>query len=325
MSNLICPGCLFLGNKHILLPQKVLYCSACLLAFKQASDPQWAQLYGTFKSHLKSGVKCPECQRFIPKSYVSETVCPYPDCCFVGETILLKRMLHPTSTDGNLTPDIVQNKSKDFIRINDVLNEMIHTLSYKKNNLTTKHKIFACQAIQNLLEEDSIGVSNYLLRQSRSGGMQHRLFQEYVNIVENSFPILFREKKSIKSITSLLDVQLNIFSGLSIFDGVINNLIIRNETKEFYIGGRKASYSQPYYLGKVLNITDENNNSLMDKVVEYSFSKIIMRDVESQKVKVSHLSIIPHYQMGAMSHINRIRKEVIQKVYEKEKSESIKN
>ena len=129
--------------------------------------------------------------------------------------------------------------------------------------------------------------------------------------MEKSLPICYRKSKEIITINSLLD--LNIFSGISNFDAIVSEkLEIENNTKEFYIGGRKAVYAQPFYIGKLLNITF-NDNSLLDNVKEYSFSKIYMKDIEPGiKVNVSHLRIPPHYQMGGMVYINRVRQYIEQ-------------
>ncbi len=82
-----------------------------------------------------------------------------------------------------------------------------------------------------------------------------------------------------------------------------------------YIGSRKGSIAKPYYIGKLLSITDNKNKKpIIDFVKEYSFSKIKLKDISpGLDVTVSHLRIPPHYQMGGMVYINRIRKKIVDK------------
>jgi hypothetical protein len=96
---------------------------------------------------------------------------------------------------------------------------------------------------------------------------------------------------------------------------VNDKLEIKNNTKEFYIGGRKAVYTQPYYIGKLLNVIDKTTKkSLISNVSDYSFSKIRIKDIKpGTEVNVTHLRIPPHYQMGGMVYINRIRKRIVEK------------
>ncbi len=153
----------------------------------------------------------------------------------------------------------------------------------------------------------------YLAGNSRSGGFQAKTFQEYIRLLEESLPFTYNKGKKVFLINSLLDDKLNLFSGISVFEEIINDkLVIKNGTTEFYIGGRKGSIAKPYYIGKLLNVVDKNTKqSLMDKVVEYSFLRIKMKDVNlATPVIVTHLRVAPHYQMGGMVYVNRVRKKI---------------
>jgi hypothetical protein len=47
-------------------------------------------------------------------------------------------------------------------------------------------------------------------------------------------------------------------------------------------------------------------------VTEYTFSKIKVQDiVPGTEVIVTHLRVPPHYQMGGMVYVNRVRKKII--------------
>jgi hypothetical protein len=339
----VCPGCLFVGKENLIFLHKYFSCDECQDACKEAKDPKWIEFYSAFKKHNRSGFKCNDCKRFIPQpSLISSMIsCPYIDCGFAGETSSLKKMHHPTS-DSNpeiLTVDLVKDNGKsmkDIIIDNsiDALSQLENkellqdkikciksAIDYQSNNVpysssdfTVKHKQLVYNAFNNLLLKYPEEMSNYLLDNSRSGGFQHKIFQEYIRLLENSLPILVSKNKKMYKIESLLDENLSLFDGISNFDATINSkLEIKNNTKEYYIGNRKATYAKPYYIGKLLNVVDKkNNNQLLDNVIEYSFLKIKMKDViAGTEVSVTHLRVPPHYQMGGMVYVNRIRKKIV--------------
>ena len=60
----------------------------------------------------------------------------------------------------------------------------------------------------------------------------------------------------------------------------------------------------------------------MNHVASYSFNLIKCRDLEpGTKVTVTHLRVPPHYQMGGMVYINRIRKKIVDRVKFKNEEE----
>jgi len=341
----LCPGCLFLCKSNLItLTGNIFKCDECEASFKESTDPKEQVFYKTFKYHSKRGYKCPDCNRFIPTPIYggTETVsCPYLDCCFVGEFSSLKKMNHPSSQTNpeKLYADVgvvnivdpdngfhsierdayskLEEKEDilDKIKLlNDVIDSQSSNAPYNGSDFTLMHKILVYQAFKNLLARSPEDMVDYLLHQSRTGGFQNKIFQEYVKLLEGSFPFCYKKGGKVYRIDSLLDPNLNIFDGISIFDAKINeNLVIKNGTKEFYIGGRKASYSKPFYIGKLLSVIDKNTKQpLINYVVNYGFSKIRMRDiVPGTEVSVTHLRVPPHYQMGGMVHINRIRKKIV--------------
>lgn len=335
----LCPGCLFLGKENIIFHHKNFECELCFYEFKHAKENHWIKFFETFKVHNKSGFKCADCEKFIPQPLDNSTdiVCPYINCCFVGDSSLLKGMHHPSTRSKSVNilfndsdkNNIVSSEASVLDKlqinedlenklsiINEVIDGIIYILPFKTQNLISKQKIFVCQAFKNLLDSEPVDMVNYLLNNSRSGGFQHKVFQEYIKILEESFPLFYQEKRKQCKIDSLLDDQLSLFEGISDFKGIVNeNYVIKNNTQEFYIGGRKASYTKPYYIGKLLSIISEKNHKpIMDKVVNYSFSRIKMKDVApGTEVIVSHLRVPPHYQMGGMTYVNRIRKHIVEK------------
>lgn len=195
-------------------------------------------------------------------------------------------------------------------------------LPYQGQNSTYMHRACLLRSFANLLQNSPQEMQDYLLEEGHSYyGMQHRLFQEYISLLESRLPFSFSKKRKSYCISSLLDDNLNVFDGISIFEAEISETgKIGNLTKEFYIGSRKSSYAQPYYIGKLLDVVDmEKHQSIVGNVSSYSFSNIRIKGIASKtKVQVSHLRIAPHYSMGALAHLNRIRKKLISSIRENE-------
>jgi len=199
-------------------------------------------------------------------------------------------------------------------KLRQIIQEHLTTIAYHSYDATIMHKRCAYHAMLNLLDKYPINFGEYLDHSSNQHfGFQHLLFQEYISLLEQELPFVILKHKRPYQINNLLDDELHIFHGISIFEGMINDtLAVNNGTKEFYIGGRSAVYAKPYFLGKLLDVQDQNTQlSLMDKMVSYSFSKIQFRDVKPGTfVIVKHLRIPPHYQMGGMAHINKAKQSI---------------
>lgn len=343
----ICPGCVFLGKEYFALVfNKVFKCDECEFELKKTSDPKRISFFSTFAVHNKHGYHCPDCQRFIPHPMdnSSQISCPYFDCYFVGVIGDMHKMHHPTSKsnpeklildtsqDGGfcLKDNVPSHEAdactqleiaedlRDKLKIlQEIIEAQSNNVPYCSADATIKHKQFVYQAFSNLLKEFPTEMTEYLLDNSNNHvGFQHKVFQEYIRLLESSLPLFFTKNKKLHKVESLLDDSLCLFDGISVFDSVISEkLTIKNGTKEFYIGGRKAAYTKPFYIGKLLSIINrDTKNSLMHLVKDYSFSKIRMRDIEpNTPVTVTHLRVPPHYQMGGMAYVNRIRKKIVER------------
>lgn len=338
----VCPGCLFVGKETPIFFYKFFNCEECEESYKSAKDPKWIEFYNVFKKHNKSGYRCHLCSRFIPQSLLNKQIisCPYIDCAYVGDTSSLKKMHHPTiesnaeilsldaDKSGFILKDnilstndsalsVLENKeiiSNQISLIKEIIESQNNNTPYSSSNFTIKHKQLVYSAFNKLLDQYPEDMVNYLLNNSRSGGFQHKIFQEYILGLENSLPFLISKNKKMYKISSLTDSHLGLFDGISYFESTIsNNLEIKNNTQEFYIGNRKGSYAKPYYIGKLLSVINkETGIPIINNVVEYTFNKIKMKNVDpGTPVLVSHLRVFPHYQMGGMVYVNRIRKKII--------------
>ena len=202
-----------------------------------------------------------------------------------------------------------------FEAIKSIIDNNKILLFYNKSDIITHQKYLVYCAIDNLLDKYPDTMTDYLLNNSRSGGFQHKIFQEYIELLEQSLPLHFFIKNKEIKVSSLLDEHLSLFDGISVFNGVVlETLEIKNNTQEFYIGGRKATYAKPFYIGKLLQILDKKSTiNLKEKVIEYTFNKIKMKDIApGTEVEITHLRVPPHYQMGGMAYVNRIRKDVVE-------------
>lgn len=318
----ICPACLYLGKFTVVDEKYILSCKECTSCLKSEVEPSIVKLLKMFYKHNRSGYSCNGCNRFLPQPLFNEkdVSCPYFDCSFVGSHSFLKKKHHPTIKDFKNIPAISTNATimvSDSLQskinlLNSILSSQKEAVPYNSSNFTINHKIAVYTAFEELLLKFPKEMIEYLLDGSRTGGFQHKIFQKYISILESSLPIYFKKNNQSYKIDNLLDENLCLFDGVSKFEEIVNSKgEVKNNTSEYYIGGRKASYHKPYYIGKLLDITDHTSQSIIDNVVEYSFSKIQLKNIdEGTKVKVTHLRIPPHYQMGGMVYVNRIKKKI---------------
>lgn len=339
----LCPGCAFLKLNNIIEFKNIFKCKECEDKLSRTDNQKNILLFKTFSSHNKHGYRCHDCERFIPHPLDNSIniSCPYFDCCFVGSWSSLKRMNHPSIqfnpeklildssnnfsmkdniVSRNIDPiskiEIEQDLQNKISLLKEIIDSQMNSVAYSSSEFTIHNKLCCYQAFINVLNKYPVEMVGYLLHSSRMGGFQQKIFQEYISILENSLPYSYKKNNKVYKIESLLDEELSLFDGISTFDGLVSDkLEIKNNTKEFYIGGRKATYTKSYYIGKLLSIYDKNTKeSLFNNVEEYGFSKIKMKDiVPGREVSVTHLRIPPHYQMGGMVYVNRLRKKIVDK------------
>lgn len=254
----------------------------------------------------KLGYRCPDCNRFIANTDSVTEACSYSDCFFSGDVSNLKRMRKPLDS---IAVQIVAPPSANISPILAVIEDQLSTLQYTSVSCTIKQKTFVLQAFMSLLKKYPNEMSLYLTESKRGNNLQSKLFQEYVSILESNLPFSYKTSSGIIQVDSITHPSINPFSGLSKFDAVVeNNQLIKNKTSEIYIGNRKSYYCQPFYIGKLLDVVDSNGTSWLHAVSDYSFSLIKTNLAPRTKVHVSHLRIPAHYQVGILSHINRIKK-----------------
>lgn len=332
----ICPGCKFFSRIEVLdTISKKLYCNFCRNALNNLTEKWEEEFYKTFSEHSRKGYRCPECDNFIPDSGKKEVSCPYPSCIFAGNIDNLKILKHPTikanleiplnidpiedSKSSSDTYLLLNEDIKYYLKIlNECINFQMETLHFKTNESTLINKLCMYQSYKNMIERYPNDMVSYLVLLNRNVKIQHKIFQEFIKLLEEKIPFSFKKNGKIYTVNSLLDDNLCIFDGISEFDGVVDDkLEVPNLTEELYVGGRKGSYCRPYYLGKIVDVIDLHKNiSLISNIKNYSFFKINFENISpNTKVRIKHYRIYPHYQMGGMVYLNRIRRIIVDKVY----------
>lgn len=201
-------------------------------------------------------------------------------------------------------------------QLDKIIDSEISKLIWNKKKYTTPLKICALMAFKNVLQKYESKFVKYLIYNSRAGGFQNKLFHEFIRLVDLQLPFFCEKNKKKYVIDNINDPRLNIFSGKDVFTSVVVNGIINNKTTKTYIGGRKASYIKPYYIGKLISVHDRLGTNLINLVESYSFEKIVTSGIiDNTEVEVAHMMVVPHYQMGAMLYINRARKNIVNKFH----------
>ena len=197
----------------------------------------------------------------------------------------------------------------------NIIDDELNVLLFSKINFTLIPKKAAINAFKKCFLKDEKSMFDYLVSNSRSGGFQNKLFKEFVSSMEEELPFCFIKNKKQFIIKSILDPNINIFDGISTFSATVSDkLKVKNLTKEIYIGGRNSSIIQPFYIGKVIYIKSDNLN-ITNNITDYTFNYIKLRDIlPGSIVKVKHYRVYPHYQMGAMTHINRAKDLIISRL-----------
>lgn len=301
-----------------------------------------------FALHSKGGFRCPDCLRFMPESAKNDNniSCPYGNCPYFGTIDQLDRMNHPTKTTLKkrimYPSDSFDDSVKEYLSsydvdaeefllfheditekerlINKVINEQAYEVKRNSSEATKKQKLFMYKAFKNMLEKQPIDMIHYLCHQKQtSGSLQSKIFQEYASLIESYLPFTINKSGKEIDIVSLTDPDLALFQGISEFEAIVQDEhIIPNLTKETYIGGRSYKDYGPCFIGKLIDIINlESQESLINNVVEYSFSRIQMQESvrAGTRVSVKHFRILSHYEMDSLVFLQQIRKRLVDSLY----------
>jgi len=205
--------------------------------------------------------------------------------------------------------------------INDVINEQVAAVNRSGHTSTMIQKLIMYEAFKQAIANDPEGMISYLAHTEsppQRTSIQARIFQEYVKIMENYLPFTMKRGDRSIDIVDLTDPNLALFEGLSSYEATVNkNNIIPNNTKEQYIGKRKYKKYGACFIGKLIDVKNSKEQSLMPYVIEYDFNSITMDPTVTpgEEVTVTHYRILSHYQMNSMVFLQRIRRSIVDKVY----------
>lgn len=356
----ICPACRFLeGQKNPLIFENRLWrCKVCCQ--KPKTSIGLNNLYSAFALHSSAGFLCPDCNNFIPRNlekngYLS---CPFPDCCFSGSVAFLSRTTHPVmvmfradnqsidyekgkenknnSASDKILLDINSSFSEDSFLLKDIsekefslLQETIQSamcFTERQNLPATKaQKILFYRAFWDLTEEHPEEMISYLLHNKTNFDfpLQARIFQKFLTHLENFLPYSFANSKGEKiEIDSLFNPKLLLFEGESSFSGFVQkDHSLQNLTSERYLSQNLKDYG-PYFLGKIVELKTEDGRNLLPMMRNNSFARIQFSDLVAPgtKVFVRHYRLIPHYTMGILIHLQKIRKHLGEVLARKKKN-----
>jgi hypothetical protein len=231
-----------------------------------------------------------------------------------------QKNLKSNIVDADINIDIKENLEIEL----NLLKETIATQQDRQkssNTSTSIYKQLMYDAFLNITNEYPEDMVSYLvhMRQTHESSIQARIFQEYVRLIKDALPFSINKANRKIDIASLLDPALNLFYGKSTFKSVVkNNLEIPNETIETYYCISSGKNLGRYYIGDILEIKDlDTGKSLKSKIKEYTFVNIKMSNEvkPGTNVEVTHFIIPPHYDMGAIIYLNRIRKKIVDSIY----------
>lgn len=349
----VCPHCKETGKREYLVSDgKLLVCQECTRMAKETSQ----RVYLVFSKHSKRGYKCPDCEKFIPESANTEKgiSCPYDNCSFFGNISNMVKMSHPVgmsnrimysinqkfsyseqtledkiNDNNNINPDsqleIHETFNNNYNLLKSIMSEQLNKAKLNNNITNIIQKTLMYEAYLSILEKYPHDMVGYLIhKRSRTDfPLQSKIFQEYVRIVQDSLPYTMKRGGKEINITSLLDPKLSLFDGISKYEAIVRaDGSIGNQTKERYIGSYIGKDYGCYFIGYILDIIDKTTNkSIKNKINSYSFCEIKMNDVkEGLPVEVTHYRLYPHYEIGSMVWLQKIRKKIISRITAKNKN-----
>jgi hypothetical protein len=356
---LICPACRLENQKNILVQENQLW--RCIFCTEKSKSISLAQksFHSTFALHSRIGFLCPECQNFIPRSVEKNglLICPYPNCCFSGSTKSLLRTTHPVMIrfrDKTLSIEIgntVKNKNesrndfflkdpnsslsedsfllkdisqKEFQLLKDAIQSSMSFTERQNLPATKVQKTLFYRAFWDVTQEHPEEMISYLVHNKTNFdfSLQATIFQKFLKHLEDFLPYSFVTSNRKQEIFSLFDSQLGLFDDESSFQAIVQkDFSLPNLTSEHYLSENLKDYGQ-YFLGKIMELKDENGNNLLSEMKSYSFVKIQFSEniPPGTKVFVRHYRLIPHYTMGILIHLQKIRKHLGEVLARKKKN-----
>ena len=229
-----------------------------------------------------------------------------------------------------INPDVELEMRESIINdmniLTSVIDDQVKSVKRTNSSGTMMQKLLMYEAYQRMIKKYPEDMISYLVHQKQSADfpLQARIFLEYSNLMSEALPYEIKCGKDVYDVVSLTDPNIQLFNGISEFDATIrHDCTIPNNTTETYTGGRNFNYYGSCYIGMLIDVLDVDRGvSIKGDVDSYSFVQIdLMRSMSGQgwnpgtKVKVKHFRIIPHYEMGGLVYLQRIRKKIVDSTY----------
>lgn len=358
----VCPGCKTLGQKEFLVFEgRLMRCPTCTkehgrlesIKGRSSREEYEFRLRKVFSLHSRKGHRCPECERFVPESFIKtgKVSCPYDNCSWFGVHSELEPMVHPLAQSSGMTmsmnapmksgaDSVDSNEFGDMFDANEVnpdvrieqAEKYYKELKIAKLTLQTQRERLGLQpgpktvkkylmykAFEILLEQDPAGMINYLIHGKSLGErpIQSLIFQKYIQLIENRLPFEVFGEDGKTEVYSLLDPNLNLFLGQSEYQSHVRDSgFVSNNTREIFSG---AKCNGPCFIGYLCDVTDKDGKSLLSEVEYYTFSSVKLKPSVQPNtlVNVVHFRIPPHYEMYSLVNLQRVRRKVVDSIYKR--------
>lgn len=200
---------------------------------------------------------------------------------------------------------------KDKLSIlQNIINDLKIKFEFNSHTHSKKLKILALDTFEYEARQNPDKIYDYLIG-SGYGSFQHDLLFSFFKIVEKNLPISYVKNNEKIIIKSVYDPKLNFFSNISKFSGKLNNnLEIKNNSPEIYVGGVKATVIKNHFIGELISVKSEGKN-IINLITSKGFHNISFKELTpGTNIDVEHLSILPHYGIGALGIINKIKNQI---------------
>lgn len=321
-------------------------CLICKDKIKSNLVPSYKiDFYNKLYKHSASGVCCPICKKFVPKSLYTNGFycCPYEDCKYVFREA--NKMKHPSvfvydktislqkqNSDNRSVADTISIddeyadslliKEQSFERKFGIIKSIIETQQRILEN-TKKIPIKDCmyKAFMDTLMQYPEDMSDYIIygKNISEIPIQSAIFQNFITRLEQLLPLTVYVKGDEININYITDPALNsLIEEKSFVNFVDNNYSVRIRIdKQIEEDIEIQDTVNDAFIGKLIKITTavgDDKIDLMPYVLNYNFRTIIFKNCkEIQKgmdVYVRYYSVYPSYSAGAMTYVQRVKKKI---------------
>jgi hypothetical protein len=239
-----------------------------------------------------------------------------------GNYAELQDIIACESMDPTISIEINQNYEYELDVILQVIEDQKSFINRTSSTYTKMQKLIMYEAYESMLKQFPEEMISYLAHRKQVSHfpIQAKIFQEYVKIIENALPFDIVQGNKIIPITSLTDENLKLFTGISEFEAIVDcNYQIPNKTTETYTGSNKFKFYGKCFIGSVIDVIDmKTNESIKNNILNYAFSHINMIPGSipvGSRVFVKHFRIPSHYEIGSLTFLQRIRRNIVDSVY----------